>query len=72
MDQVSLAGLTVARPLADFIANAALPGTGIDAARFWQGFAGLLATFAPRNRALLARRNEMQAQIDAWHVARRG
>jgi malate synthase len=72
MDQVLLGGLAVARPLADFLAEEALPGTGIDAARFWQGFAGLLAAFAPRNRALLSRRNELQAQIDAWHIARRG
>ncbi|HET9018708.1 MAG TPA: malate synthase G, partial [Acetobacteraceae bacterium] len=72
MDQAKLAGLTVSRPLADFVANEALPGTGLTADRFWQGFAGLVADFASRNRALLARRNELQAQIDAWHITRRG
>lgn len=72
MDHVSPAGLKVARTLADFLAAEALPGTGISAEQFWNGFARLLATFAPRNRALLVRRNELQAQIDAWHIARRG
>ncbi len=72
MDHASLAGLSVARPLADFMEGEALPGTGIDAARFWNGFAGLLARFAPRNRALLDRRDALQAEIDAWHTAHRG
>ena len=52
MDQASLAGLRVARPLADFLAAEALPGTGLTAEQFWTGFAGLVAGFAPRNRAL--------------------
>ncbi|MDA8252477.1 MAG: malate synthase G [Rhodospirillales bacterium] len=72
MDQASLAGLRVARRLADFLADEALPGTGLSAEQFWQGYAGLLAAFAPRNRALLVRRNELQAQIDAWHLTHRG
>ncbi len=72
MDHASLAGLSVARPLADFMEGEALPGTGIDAARFWNGFAGLLARFAPRNRALLDRRDALQTEIDAWHTAHRG
>ena len=45
---------------------------GRDAGAFWQGFAALLAAFAPRNRALLAKRDDLQAQIDAWHSERRG
>jgi malate synthase len=60
------AGLRVAEPLADFIANDVLPGTGLDAAAFWPGVAAILDRFAPRNRALLARRDELQAAIDAW------
>jgi malate synthase len=66
------AGLDVAQPLAQFIETQVLPGTGIEPARFWQGYAALLARFQPENRRLLARRAELQSAIDAWHVARRG
>ena len=66
------AGLQVDAVLARFIEDEALPGTGIEAATFWSGLRGLLADFAPKNRALLAKREDLQAKIDAWHVARRG
>lgn len=66
------AGLQLDAVLARFVEDEALPGTGIEAGAFWSGLAGLLADFAPKNRALLARRDELQAKIDAWHVARRG
>jgi len=66
------AGLQVDAVLARFVEDEALPGTGITPDTFWQGFAGLLADFAPKNRALLAKREALQAKIDAWHIARRG
>ena len=66
------AGLQVDAVLARFVEDEALPGTGIEAAAFWSGFAGLLADFAPKNRALLAKRDALQTKIDAWHIARRG
>lgn len=66
------AGLQVDAVLARFVEDEALPGTGVEAGAFWSGFAGLLADFAPQNRALLAKRDALQAKIDAWHVARRG
>ena len=72
MEHVPAGGVRVARLLKEFIDTEALPGTGIDAASFWAGFADIVARFAPRNAALLARRDELQAQIDAWHNARRG
>ncbi len=65
-------GLSVDSRLADFIEQRALPGTGLDAARFWSDFAGLLDKFAPENAALLAKREELQAQIDSWHRSREG
>ncbi len=65
-------GLNVDIRLADFIDNRALPGTGITADRFWAGFAALLAEFTPQNRALLAQRAQLQAQIDDWHRTHRG
>ncbi|WP_176595636.1 MULTISPECIES: malate synthase G [Sphingobium] len=66
------AGLKVAQPLASFIEDRALPGAGIDAAAFWQGAAAIFAQFAPENAALLAKRDAIQAQIDAWHQERAG
>ncbi|WP_374647161.1 malate synthase G [Tabrizicola sp.] len=72
MARVERSGLKVDGQLAAFVEDEALPGTGIAPAAFWDGFAGLLQEFAPRNRALLARREALQAEIDAWHVARRG
>ena len=63
------AGLTVDAQLAGFIEREALPGTGVEAAAFWAGLAGLVARCMPRNRELLAVRETLQAQIDAWHRA---
>ena len=59
--------LQVATPLYDFIQNEALPGTGVDPAAFWAGFDELMHELAPRNRALLAERDRLQAEIDDWH-----
>jgi len=58
------AGLDIADQLAEFLEGEALPGTGVDPATFWQGVANIFATFAPDNRALLARREELQVAID--------
>ena len=66
------AGLSVADELVRFIEQQALPGTGIAADAFWAGMADILARFAPENAALLAKREDLQAKIDAWHVARAG
>ncbi|PZQ22587.1 MAG: malate synthase G [Sphingopyxis macrogoltabida] len=71
-DFLDRAGLSVDSRLASFIEEKALPGTGIDAAKFWTDFAALLGRFAPENAALLAKREDLQAQIDAWHQARTG
>ena len=69
---ISKAGLQVARSLVQFIEERALPGTQIEPAAFWSGVAALFGRFAPENRALLARRDDLQARIDAWHLARVG
>jgi len=63
----SLSGLTVDTKLADFIERQALPGTGVAPDQFWDGLAALIGEAGPRNRELLARRDELQARIDAWH-----
>jgi len=71
-DRVDRSGLRVARVLADFIEGAALPGTGIATDSFWDGFSALLHDLTPRNRALLARRDQLQSRIDDWHIAHAG
>ncbi len=66
------AGLAIDARLATLLETEVLGPLGRDVEAFWQGFAALLADFAPRNRALLAKRESLQAQIDAWHVERAG
>ncbi|HUF55957.1 MAG TPA: malate synthase G, partial [Thermohalobaculum sp.] len=66
-DYVEAGGLKVAAELHDFVETRALPGTGIESAAFWEGFGKLVADFAPRNRALVAKRAELQRRIDDWH-----
>ncbi|MDQ0837293.1 malate synthase G [Sphingomonas faeni] len=66
------AGLKIAASLVDFIETQALPGTGLEAAVFWQGVSDIYARFAPENAALLAVREDLQAKIDVWHEARAG
>jgi len=69
---IDRAGLRVAEPLVRFIEERALPGTGLTAEAFWAGVADILVRFVPENRALLARRDDLQERIDAWHQARVG
>ncbi|MDH4561112.1 malate synthase G, partial [Pseudomonas sp. BN411] len=64
--------LQVARVLFDFVNNEAIPGTGIAAEQFWAGVEAVINDLAPKNKALLAKRDELQAKIDAWHQARAG
>jgi malate synthase len=71
MERVSAAGLQVAKVLFDFVGREAIAGSGLSAAQFWQGYARLVADLAPRNRALLQKRDALQASIDAWHKAHR-
>ncbi|MBB6340295.1 malate synthase [Pseudomonas fluvialis] len=71
-ERVQVGGLQVAKVLLDFVNNEAIPGTGISAEQFWAGADAVIHDLAPKNRALLAKRDEIQAQIDAWHQARKG
>ncbi len=71
-ERVARAGLQVAAEMAAFVESRVLPGTGVTEQAFWAGLDGLVHDLGPKNRALLARREEIQQQIDAWHVARRG
>jgi malate synthase len=58
--------------LSRFIDEEVLPGLEIEASEFWRGVGALFRDFAPRNAALLAQRDTLQAQIDEWHRAQRG
>ncbi len=71
-ERIQVGGLQVAAELHRFIETEALPGTGVTPQQFWSGLDGILHDLAPRNRALLARRDELQAKIDDWYRGRRG
>ncbi|MEJ5043518.1 malate synthase G [Pseudomonas sp. B21-036] len=71
-EHVQVGGLQVAKVLFDFVNNEAIPGTGVNAEQFWIGAEKIINDLAPKNKALLAKRDTLQAQIDAWHQARKG
>jgi malate synthase len=64
---VKIDSIEVDKVLFDFVAREALPGSGVAEQSFWTGFASLVSRLAPRNAALLAKRDHLQASIDAWH-----
>ncbi|WP_243358819.1 malate synthase G [Fundidesulfovibrio terrae] len=70
-ERVQVSGLEVSKPLAELITRASA-GTGVAPEAFWKAFAGVLEGFASRNRELLAKRDDLQAKIDAWHRERAG
>ena len=70
--RITQSGLSVAPVLFDLIGNDIAPGTGVTPEAFWDGLARVTTTLGPQNRALLARRDDMQARIDAWHRDRQG
>lgn len=72
MGRVEKAGLRVDEVLADFINQRALPASGVEPRRFWEGLSTLIHDFGPRNRALLEKRDALQSAIDGWHITRRG
>ncbi len=70
-DRIGIGGLQVAAELKDFIEARALPGTGVEPQAFWAGLERMVTELGPENRALLAKRAEIQGKIDAWHMERR-
>jgi malate synthase len=66
-DRVTVGNLRVAQVLHDFINNEALPGTDIDPDSFWAGVDKVVTDLGPQNQDLLARRDDLQAQIDKYH-----
>lgn len=70
-EHVQVGGLQVAKVLFDFVNNEAIPGTGLTADKFWAGADKVIHDLAPKNKALLAKRDDFQARIDGWHQSRR-
>jgi len=70
--RTEVAGLQVATVLHDFLADDVLPTVGVDADEFWNGFAEIVRDFTPRNKELLARRDELQATLDEHFKANPG
>jgi len=69
---IQVSGLSVAQELYDFIESDALDGLTVSASQFWDGLSELAHELGPKNRDLLAQREDIQGKIDEWHIARRG
>jgi len=71
-EYVDIAGLQVATPLYELVRDEITPGTGLSAESVWQSFADIIKDLTPKNETLLARRVELEKQINEWHLARKG
>jgi malate synthase len=71
-DRTTVHRLHVATPLYRFLEDQVLPGTGVESAAFWKGFDTLVHELAPKNAELLAERDRLQGELDAWHAAHPG
>lgn len=70
--RIKIGELQVSKELAEFINQEALPKVGINESQFWKSFEDIIHQFGPENKILLKQRDDMQAKIDAWHVANKG
>ncbi|MBX2832675.1 MAG: malate synthase G [Rhodospirillales bacterium] len=68
--RIQKGGLQIAAVLHDLVANEIILGTGLNADQFWASFEKLVTELGPRNKALLAKRDDLQAKIDEWHLSR--
>jgi malate synthase len=71
-ERVQIGGIQVAKTLYDFVNNEAIPGTGVDADKFWAEFDKIVNELAPRNRELLAKRDAIQEKLDSWNREHKG
>ena len=65
-------GLSIDEKLVTFIESEAIPGTGVDTQKFWQGFAEIVEKLGPKNKTLLQKREDIQSKIDEYHIKHRG
>jgi malate synthase len=71
-ERIKHGDLEIAKELYDLVANEIAPGSGVEPSAFWSAFEKVAAGLAPKNKALLAKRDDLQAKIDAWHRANPG
>ncbi|EMI11516.1 malate synthase G [Anoxybacillus gonensis] len=71
-EYVQVGRLQVANIFYDFMTNEVLPNSGVDASKFWSDFEQLIEELTPKNKALLAKRDELQEKINEWHKQHRG
>lgn len=70
--RITIGNLQIAQEIHDLVVNEAIPGSGIEPALFWAALERVLIDLTPKNRALLQKRDDIQAKIDQWHRSRRG
>ena len=70
-ERQQIEGLQIAPELADFVETRALPGTGVASETFWTGLSRMIHELGPENRSFLEKREDLQKQIDDWHIAHR-
>jgi malate synthase len=71
-DRIKHGTLEIAPVLHDLVVNRIIPGTGVEAGKFWSELEKIATDLMPKNKALLAKRDQIQAQMDAWYQARQG
>ena len=71
-NRIEIGGLKVDEELYKLVKDEIAPGTGVDPNAFWESFGKIVSDLEPHNQELLQRRDDLQAQIDAWHVERKG
>jgi malate synthase len=71
-DRTQVGGLQVSTILHSLITDKIIPGTNVDPDLFWEGLEKIITDLTPKNRALLANRDELQEKIDAWHLEHSG
>ena len=72
VDRVEVGGVSVAQELYNFVNDEVLPGTGVEQSAYWDSLGAIANELAPKNKALLSKRGELQAKIDEWHRENRG
>ena len=70
--RIEIGQLQIDSELYALVRDEIAPGSGLEADAVWRGLDRIVADLAGKNRALLARRDELQEQIDAWHTGRKG